>query len=174
MKRILILIFAGLFFCSLNAQAAELKIGYVDLQKALNMSSAGKDAKEKIGQKVKTYEGTFQDKQKELKALKDELDKQTMLLSDDARSAKEREYQQKLKDFQRMTKDAEDELKQQDADFTRGILQDLLKVVKEYGKKEGYTVIFEPSESSLLYADESIDLTEKVIQLYDAEAGKSK
>jgi len=172
MKRILVLVLAGLFFLGFTAQAAELKIGYVDLQKALNMSAAGKAAKDKIGQKVKEYEGTFQGKQKELKTLKDELEKQAMLLSEDARSTKEREYQQKLKDFQRMTKDAEDELKQQDADFTRGILEELLKVVKDLGKSEGYTVIFEPSESSLLFADESIDLTDKVIQAYDSKAQK--
>lgn len=172
MKRLLSMVLALSLLTVVPALAVEVKLGYVDLQKALNLSETGKAAKEKIQKKVKEHEGTIDARQKELKKLKDDLEKQALLLSDEARGAKERDYQQKLKEFQRYTKDIQEELQQKDADFTRQILEELFKVIKGIGEKEGYTMIFEQSESSLLFADDKIDLTDKVIKAYDAQAKK--
>jgi len=88
-----------------------------------------------------------------------------MVLSADARAAKEREYQQKVRAFQLFAKDAQEELQQEDAKATRNILEGLSKIVKEIGDKGGYTVIVE--KNSLLYASNGIDLTNQVIQAYD-------
>ena len=168
MKRIVAALFTLLLLAA-PALAVENKIGYVDLQKALNTSEAGKAAKEKISKKVKEYEGTIDTRQKEIKKLKEELEKQAMLLSEDARGAKERDYQQKVKEFQRFTKDIQEELQQKDNEFTKQILEELFKVIKEVGEKEGYTLILEQSESSILYADEKVNLTDKVIKAFDAK-----
>jgi len=154
-----------------NVLAAEAKLGYVDLQKALNVSEAGKTAKQQIEKKVKDYEQQIDQRKEELKKAKDELEKQALLLSDDARATKEREYQQKLKDFQRFTKDIQEELQMRDNDFTRKILEEILQVVADIGKKEKYTAIFEKNESSLIYADPAMDLTDQVIKAFN---GKSK
>ena len=159
--------------CSvLSVSAADLKIGYIDLQKALNQSEAGKAAKDKIAQRVKDHEATIDARQKELKKIKDDLDKQGLLLSEDARAAKERDYQQKLKEFQRLTKDAQEEVQQKDSDFTRQILEEMSKVIQEFGAREGYSMILEKTESAVLYADDKSDLTERVIKAYDATRGK--
>lgn len=168
MKRIVGALLTILLFAA-PALAVENKIGYVDLQKALNTSEAGKAAKERISKKVKEYEGTIDTRQKEIKKLKEELEKQAMLLSEDARGVKERDYQQKVKEFQRFTKDIQEELQQKDNDFTKQILEELFKVIKEVGEKEGYTLILEQSESSILYADEKVNLTDKVIKAFDAK-----
>lgn len=168
MKRIVAVLLTLLLFAA-PALAADTKIGYVDLQKALNTSEAGKSAKDKISKKVKEYEGTIDTRQKEIKKLKEELEKQAMLLSEDARGAKERDYQQKVKEFQRFTKDVQEELQQKDNEFTKQILEELFKVIKEVGEKEGYTMILEQSESSILYADEKVNLTDKVIKAFDAK-----
>ncbi len=169
MKRIVGLVLVCFLFTVSSAFSADSKIGFVDLQKALNFSQAGKAAKESISKKVKDYEGSIEGKKAELKTLKDELEKQAVLLSEQARGEKERDYQQKLKDFQRFTKDIQEELQRSDADYTRQILEKVLKVVAEMGEKQGYTVILEKSESSLLYADDKIDLTDAVIKAFDAQ-----
>ncbi|MDT8440419.1 MAG: OmpH family outer membrane protein [Desulfuromonadales bacterium] len=164
---IALMVVAG--FCVSPVLAEDLKIGYVDLQKALNLSTAGKMAKEKIKSKVETYDAEVQLRQQELQKLKEDLEKQAMLLSEEARNAKERDYQQKLKEYQRFTKDIQEELQQTDADLTRKILEDLLKVVQEVGKQQGYTLVLEKTESSLVYADSKIDMTDAVIKAFDAK-----
>jgi outer membrane protein len=173
MKHLVGLVLISFLFTVTSVLAADSKVGFVDLQKALNFSQAGKTAKETISKKVKDYEGTIEGKKAELQKLKDELEKQAVLLSEQARAEKERDYQQKLKDFQRFTKDIQEELQRSDADFTRQILEKILKVIGEMGKAQGYTVILEKSESSLLYADDQIDLTEAVIKAYDEQYKKA-
>lgn len=151
--------------------AADVKLGYIDMQRALNGSEAGKEAKEQLAAKVKKYQDEINVKQDELKKLKDELEKQGMLLSESARSSKEKDYQNKLKDFQRFTKDAQDELQGKDEEFTRKILEGMEKVIQEYGRKNGYTFIFVKNES-MLFVDEKADLTEEVLKLYNSNRKK--
>ncbi|MBE0503416.1 MAG: OmpH family outer membrane protein [Desulfuromonadales bacterium] len=171
MKKLLILLLLT-FFAAATVSAADTKIGYVDLQKALNNCEAGKVAKEKISVKVKEYETQIEQKQKDLKKLKDDLDKQGLILSDDKRAAKKRDFDQKLKDLERFTKDIQEELQQQDAEYTRQIITDFSKIINDLGAKEGYTAIFEKTESALLYADQKADLTDKAIKAYDASLKK--
>ena len=75
MKRLSVVVLSLLLFGAVSVQAADTKIGYVDLQKALNVSIEGKAAKEKITVKVKEYETVIDKRQQELKKLKDELEK---------------------------------------------------------------------------------------------------
>ena len=167
MKKFVVLLLVCIGMVATPVMAETQKIGYVDLQKALNLSVAGKEAKEKIKAKVQTYDADVRQRQEELKKLKDDLEKQAMLLSEEARNAKERDYQQKVKDYQRFTKDIQETLQQTDADLTRKILERLLKVVQDVGKSEGYTIILEETESSIVYADESIDISDEVIKAFD-------
>ena len=153
MKKSLLLL-ALLMLCAAPLLAAETKLGYVDLQKALNTCEAGKTAKDKISLKVKEYETQIDQKKKDMKKLKDDLDKQAMLLSSDTRAAKERDLQQK------------------DNDFTKEIIEDLSKIINDLGTKEGYTMILEKTESAVLFADPSTDLTDKLIKTYDASRKK--
>lgn len=171
MKRLLVATLAVFFMTLAPALAETGKIGFVDLQKALNQSEAGKSAKVEISQKIKEYEGEAVRQQDELKKLKEELEKQAVLLSDEARAEKERDYQKKLKDFQRFTKDIQDEVQQRDADFTRAIMEEIEGVIKKIGESGGYSVILE--QSQLLYADDAFDLTDKVIKTLD-ESSKAK
>lgn len=172
MKRLFGLTLIMLLVSAGAALAAEAKIGYVDLQKALNLSVAGKAAKEEISGKVKEYEKLVESRQNELRKAKEELEKKALLLSETARAEKERDYQQKLKEFQRFTKDIQEEFQQQDADHTRRILEELFQVIKDVGEKENYTLVLEKTESSILFADDRIDLTARIIEAYDARFTK--
>jgi outer membrane protein len=171
MKRSLLLL-TLLLLCAMPVLAAETKLGFIDLQKALNTCEAGKSAKEKISAKVKEYEVQIDQKKKDLKKLDEELKKQAMLLAADTRAAKERDFQQKDKDLQRFVKDIQEELQQKDNDFTKQIIEDLSKIINDLGTKEGYTMILEKTESAVLFAEPTVDLTDKVIKAYDASRKK--
>jgi len=172
MKRIILAGIVAACFASTAVFAADLKLGYIDMQRALNGSEAGKEAKEQLASKVKKYQDEINVKQGELKKLKDELEKQGMLLSDSARAAKEKDYQNKLKDFQRFTKDAQDELQGKDEELTRRILEGMEKVIQTFGRQNGYTFIFVKNDSMLLFVDEKADLTEEVLKLFNANRKK--
>jgi len=171
MRRFLL---AGILACSLTATsvfAADVKLGYIDMQRALNTSEAGKEAKEQLAARVKKYQEEINTKQEDIKKLKDELEKQGMLLSESARAAKEKDYQQRLKEFQRFTKDAQDELQGKDEEFTRKIIETMEKVIHEFGRSNGYTFIFVRNEG-MLFADDKVDVTDAVLKLLNANRKK--
>lgn len=172
MKRIIAATVVTLSLMAASAFGAEGgKLGFIDMQKALNLSEAGKEAKEQLAAKVKKYQDEINLKQDELKKLKDDLEKQSVLLSDSARSAKEKDYQQKLKEFQRFTKDAQDELQAKDEEFTKRIIEELERVIQDFGRKSGYTIIFVKNES-MIFADDKADLTDDVLKIFNASRKK--
>ena len=166
MKKLIIALLAVLLLAT--PALAELKIGTVDLQKALNTSKAGVAAKAEISEKVKKLEAEFKTKQDNLLKLKTELEKQSLLLSDSAKADKERDYQQEVKELQRFQKDAKDELQQRDAEHTKRIINELLGILQKIGKDGGYTLIIEKNQGGLVYADMTVDLTDQLIKAYDA------
>lgn len=171
MRRLLLSMLIASCLASTTAFAADLKIGYVEMQRALNSSEAGKEAKEQLAARLKKYQDEINVKQDELKRLKDELEKQGTFLKDATKAAKEKDYQQKLKEFQRFTKDAQEELQAKDEEFTRKILEGMEKIVQEYGRKNGYTFILVRNES-MLFANEKADLTDEVLKLFNASRKK--
>ena len=173
MKRIVAVAVVALSLMSAPAVfgAEGSRLGYIDMQKALNLSEAGKEAKEQLAAKVKKYQDEINTKQEELKKLKDDLEKQSVLLSEAARGAKEKDYQQKLKEFQRFTKDAQDELQAKDEEFTKKIIEELERVIQEFGRKNGYSFIFVRNEG-MMYVDEKADVTDDVLKIFNSSRKK--
>ena len=151
------------------ALSTELKIGSVDIQKAVNECNAGKEAKKEITKEVEKFQRLIGEKQKELQTLKETLEKQAVMLNPDARTAKEKEYQGKVRDFQRWGEDYQNDLKQKQIEKERNISMNLQKVIQKLGADEGYTLILEKNEAIVLYASKVIDLTDRVIKLHDTQ-----
>ena len=171
MKRLVLAVLMVGCFAAGTANAADTKIGYIDMQRAINTSEPGKEAKEQLSARLKKYQDEINLRQEELKRLKEELEKQGMLLSETSRASKEKDYQLKLKEFQRFTKDAQEELQGKDEEFTRKILEGMEKIIQEYARKNGYTFVFVKNES-ILFADEKADLTDEVLKIFNASRKK--
>ncbi len=149
--------------------ASGLKIGFVDIQKAVNECNAGKEAKKVILKEVEKFQKQFADKQKELQTMKEALDKQAPMLNPDARAAKEKDLQNKVREFQRWQEDSQNEVNQKRVEMERNISLGLQKVIQKLGADEGYTFILELNENIVLFASKAIDLTDRVIKLHDAQ-----
>ncbi len=150
------------------ASAAEgTKLGFVDVQKVLLLSEAGKEAKEQLSLRANKYEADKNAREEELKKLKAELEKQSVLLSETARGAKEKDYQQKYKEYQRFVKDAQDDLQAKNEELTNKLVDEIIKVIQGYGRSNGYTFIFVRNES-MLYADDKADLTDEMLKAFNA------
>jgi outer membrane protein len=149
--------------------AADLKVAYVDIQKAINECNAGKEAKKAITKDVERIQRLGADKQKELQTMKESFEKQTLMLTPEARAHKEKEYQSKLRDFQRWADDTQNEMNQKRMEMERTISSGLVKVIQKVGSDEGYTFILEKNESIVLYASKAIDITDRVIKAFDAQ-----
>jgi len=151
-----------------SATAQTLKIGYVDLQRALNESDAGRQAKEKFKVQVDRLQNDLKRQKDSLDAMKDQLEKKASVMKDEEARNLEKDYQRKLRDFERAYKDSQGELQQRDNELTIELLKHLQGVIEQFGKENGYSVILEQSSSSVLYGAPELDLTEQIIARYNA------
>jgi len=149
--------------------AADFKIAYVDIQRAVNECNAGKDAKKAITKEVEKFQRQIADKQKELQTMKESLEKQAPMLNPDARANREKEYQNKLREFQRWGEDTQNEINQKRMEMERNISIGLQKVIQKVGADEGYTFILEKNENVVLYISKALDITDRMIKAHDAQ-----
>ena len=165
-----IMVFALLSLTAPAIRAEELRIATVDLQRALNECDSGKNAKENFKSQVDKLQADLNKQKSEIEKIKDEVEKKGMVLKDEERKNIERDYQKRLRDFQRTYKDSQAELQQRDNELTSEILRDLQEVIAEYGAKQNYTLVLEASNTgAVLYNSRAIDITDQVIQEYNAK-----
>ena len=161
-----------LMLCSTLAVAQDrVKIGFIDVQRTISESQAGKRARGKFQAQVKKAETDLLKEKQELERLKSEFDKKSPLLKDDERRNLEADLQKRAVIYQRAMGDLQQELRQKEGEMTGDILKDLEKIVTEVGKSEKFTLILERSQ--ILYSDQAIDITNKVIEVFNSRA-KSK
>ncbi|HEY6418029.1 MAG TPA: OmpH family outer membrane protein [Candidatus Binataceae bacterium] len=145
---------------------AELRLAYVDVQRALNECDAGKRAKIDFQGRVESLESKLQRQQNEVESLKDQLEKKGMLMNSDQRQKLQDDYMTKVKNFERDYKDSKDELQARDSEVTGKIVHDLAQVIRTIGESGGYTMVLE--KGSILWGSSSIDITDSVIRNYNA------
>lgn len=171
MKKVLLCVMVvAMLLVPFVAKSQTLNIAYVDVQKVLMESERGKEARNTLSKEVEKLKKTLDDKQSELQNMKDAIEKQGATITADARAEKERQYQSKLKDYQRVYNDYQGELQQKDMELTQKIFKEVEEVVKGLGDREKYTIVLEKSQ--VLFASPTIDITNKVITLYNETAKK--
>ncbi len=165
---------ASLLSGTASAAEAMAKIGYVDLRVALNDSEAGKKAKIELESLIKTKQAAIDDKGKAIEKLKADLEKQASVLSPDAKKSKEDEIERLMRDYQRLVQDSQNDVKKKESELTGSIIKDLRDVVEKIGHDEGYSLILENVEGIILYSRKDLDITEKVVKIYNEKKPKKK
>ncbi len=157
----------ALLLLSVCAFAAESKIGYIDLNKALNESVAGKKAVGSLENMVKAKQFLIAEKGEKIKKIEEELAKQSSILTEDAIKERKEEREKLLRDYQRMVKDSQEEVQKKQATYMDSIIKELKKIVFQIGKEEGYSLILEKAESGVMFHSDEIDLTGTLIKRFN-------
>src|SRR3990172_1300827 len=173
---IMVGIFVGILGVPAWGETADgLKVGYVDALKVFDQSKIGKKAKGLLEEFVKSRQKIIDLEEAEIKELEDNLRKQESVLSPEAKKAKQEDLQKKFLAYQKKAADLTQEIQDKKTDVLNEFHRQLQAVVKRVAEREGYTLVFDkgagtPSEvSSLLYAKETLDVTEKVLAELDKD-----
>ena len=157
-----------------STQAATQKVGYVDLQRTLNETKAGKAARDRLESDKKRKQAEIDRQQADLKKEFEAFEKQKVVLKDDARLKKERELQDKYVALQNKFLALQQDLSKAEAKLTREILEKAGKIIEDIARGAGYTMIVEKNEGAVLWADPSNDITTELNRRLDAmPAGKA-
>ncbi len=179
LNRILALLALACLSASAPAFATEVKIGVINMQRALNETEEGKKALEKLRGKLESENKVLKGKQEDLKKMEDDLGQQGYMLSEAAKAEKQEKFRKMARDFEKYRDEKSKEFAGMQKEATEKILKKLSEILKDFAKGEGYTVILESSQQSqgmpgsVVWFDGRLDITEKMISLYNAK-GASK
>jgi outer membrane protein len=170
---VLLLGTAGLVSSQAIAAESGKQIVSVNIQEVLLGSAAGQEVKKVLEGKVVEYQAKFQKEQEEVDALRAEIDKKSTVWSKEVKEEKERDYQKRVREIQLKSEDAQFELQQLEKQVMSPVLNELQKVIKELGEKNGYAMILD-SRAGLLYVDKALDISEVVQNELDARQKAAK
>ena len=155
-------------FLSTAALAAEVKIGYIDMQKAIQETAAGKKAKKELEEEFNKKKKDLEKKEADIKKMHEDFEKRSMAMNEDARMKKQQEIRAEMGKYQEVAGKAQMEIQKRERDLTQPIVTKLRSIIDDLAKKEEFTVILEKAENSVMWAKKDIDLTERVIKAYDS------
>ena len=163
-KLLIALVVLGLSSASF---ADSIKIGYVNLQSALETVDAGKQAKDKLEKTASAKKLELEQTQAKLQKEAEEFEKKAAILSERAKLEKQNELQKKFVDFQKRLGQSQLELQNLERELTGPIIKELKSIVEALGEEKNFTLVLEKSESAVLFAKGGEDLTEEVISRFD-------
>ena len=149
-----------------QAMAGE-KIGFVDIREVILNSDAGKKAAEEFRKLYEKDRAIIQERETELKKLKDDLEKQSSILTRTAREEKEAAYQKKFRDYQLLVKDINEDLQAKDQKLAKDMVPEILKLVAAMGEREKYTLILDIGTVPVAYLAKENDITKQVIEEFN-------
>lgn len=165
--------FLSICFFSVSSYGADVaKIGVVDFQKILATSSAGKMATAEINRRGQDMEADLKKRGASIDATKKKLEREALVMSQEKREEKEREIRISINDFKILQKKYMADFKEHEKRLVGRIQKEVFEIVTEMGKKEGFLLIFEKRGASILYSPDTIDITDRLIQKYNANFAK--
>lgn len=152
---------------------ASSELVYVDVNKLVEGYKRTKVVKAEFDKKATTMKGNIDSLmtgwQKELQA----YEKERVSLSPKELKLKQELLQNKQQQINGYQEAIQKQIQEEDRKVTQTVINDINDYVKEYGKKHGYKIIFGASGGgNIMYAAESTDLTEVVLNGLNAEYEK--
>lgn len=151
----------------LSAQASEMKVGYVDLQKAIQSTSVGKKAKAELEAEFNKRKKDIEARQADIKKMGEDLEKKKAVLSEEALAKKQAEIQEEMMKYQELVGKNQMEIQKKQNDLTSPILDKMKKLLDKIAKNDGYSAIFEKNEQSVLWIKAEFNLTDRLVQEFE-------
>ena len=177
MKRLVpvaVALFIALTMLCAQGNAADLKIVYIDSQRILTDSSAGKEAftqLEKISNERRKEIDKMQDA---IKKLGEEIKTKGPTMKEAAKADLQAKYESEVKNLNRYAKDAEEELRRKQMVLVKPISDEVNEIIADYGKKNDIDLILDTRAPGMVFNSAKGDITDAILKLYDAKQKKPK
>jgi len=148
-----------------TAQARGLKIGVVNMQRAVSETKEGQQAEQDLRRLKKKLEDELNRKLKEFYQEQAKLQKAMAILKPEEKRKRVAESQKKFQALQKRYMQAERNLMKRKTMAMRRISTKLGKVIEAIARKEKFDYIF--ANAAVLWAPRHTDLTNEVIRHYN-------
>jgi outer membrane protein len=155
------------------AHAAELKIAHVDSKLVFEKYADTKKAQKEYDKQVAKWEQDAAAKQKQLMEMKDPLDKQSLMLSEEKKKELEADFLKKKSEYEQFVQKIygkDGELFQKNEEFSGPIITKIKKTIQDVANQEGYDMVLDRAAGAVVFWKKDNDLSQKVIDFLNKEA----
>jgi len=156
---------------------AQLKVGYVNSQQVMEKFKDALDVRKQLAEFNTQWESEARDMQKQIQKLQEELESQSLLLSDQRKQEKVQQIQtlgQQYQLFLQTKWGQQGEGVKKEVELLQPVYEKINAAIKKIGQAEGYQYIFDVVAGNILYAsDDQPDLTEKLLVELNKELAAS-
>jgi outer membrane protein len=168
LKRFHLLMLAAalaVFSLAAHAQAAEIKIGFIDADRINRESAPAERATKKLEKEFAPREQELRKMEQQIKSLQGQLEKDGLTMSETDRRNKEQELGRQTREFQRLQREFREDLNLRRNEELAALFERANKVIKQIAEAEKFDLILQEA----VYRNPRIDITDKVLKALAAD-----
>jgi outer membrane protein len=158
---------ATLIYTPARAQNLTVKIGYIDSQRIFAEYRETQEAERVYKQEVEQWKAEAATKEQEIAKLREELQAQSLMLSEEKQKDKKLELDRKLDEYQRFVSETfgeEGTAARRNRELTQPIVEKINKILERLSETDGYGLVFDVANANIVYAKKEFDLTDRVLE----------
>lgn len=164
-----------------HAESASVKYGVVNIQRVLRVSKGGRAASSSLERERNRLQSAIRKRRDELSILANkvrdlqvEIEQKSGVWRQEEKERKAFDLRSQRRDLareqdnlRRLVRESERDLQDRRRIATEKVLKEVRVIVEDIGKNEGYDVVVDNASGGVLFVNPKVDLTERVIKLYD-------
>ena len=140
--------------------AAELKVGYVNTQRIFRDAPAAQKAGKKLEGEFAKRDQDLQRMAKQLQGLQENLEKNSVTMAETERRAKEKEFAELSREFQRRQREFREDLNLRQNEENAAVIEKANKAIKQIAEAEKFDLILQ----DVVWVSPKLDITDKIIK----------
>ncbi|BCW94206.1 MAG: hypothetical protein KatS3mg007_2100 [Thermoanaerobaculum sp.] len=163
---------ALLVACTAWAQQATPPVAVIDVQRVVEESAAGREAMGRLRKLQEDKVAQGRKLNEELAGLRRQLETQAVTLSEAKIAELRKQIEDKQVELQRFQDDAQQELEEAKAKELQNLEKQIMPIINEIGKEKKFLLIFNKFQAGLVYADDTVDITDEVLRRFNTKLAK--
>ena len=151
---------AALMLAASVAGAADIKIGFVDVERIRRESAPAERASKQLEKEFAPRAQELQRREAQVKSLQGQLEKDVMTMSEGERRSKEQELSRLSLDLQRLQREYREDLNMRRNQELGTLFERADRVIKQIADAENFDLILQEA----VFRSPRIDITERVIK----------
>ncbi len=144
-----------------GATASELKVGYVNTQRIFRDAPAAQKAAKKLEGEFAKRDQDLQRMSKQLQGLQENLEKNAVTMAEADRRAKEKEFGELSREFQRKQREFREDLNLRQNEENAAVIEKANKAIKQIAESDKYDLILQ----DVVWVSPKLDITDRVIKV---------
>lgn len=149
-----------LIIASAAADAADVKIGFVDVERIRRESAPAERASKQLEKEFAPRAQDLQRREAQIKSLQGQLEKDAMTLSESDRRAKEQELSRATVDYQRLQREYREDLNMRRNQELASLFERADRVIKQIADAEKFDLVLQEA----VFRSPRIDITDRVLK----------